>query len=255
MSKSSQKPQETLIYQAKDGAIELQADVRKQNIWASQAQIVDLFKVDQSVASRHIKNIFKGGEVEEKSNMQKLHIANSDRPVVFYSLDVILAIGYRTNSKTAIKFRKWSTKILKQYLTDGYAINKKLIAQNYQKFNQALKDIKILLPKDNQIAAANVLDLVSDFAQTWLSLDAYDKNELEIKGSTKRKVKIDAGELEAGISSLKINLLKKGEATEIFAQARQAKSLEGIIGNVMQSFDGSDLYQTLEEKAAHLFYC
>ena len=135
-----------LIYQAKDGAIEINADIKNQNIWASQAQIVDIFKIDQSVASRHIKNIFKDNEIDKKSNMQKMHIANSDKPVVFYSLDVILAVGYRTNSKTAIEFRKWATKVLKSYLLEGVAINKKLISQNYQKFSQALKDIKTILP-------------------------------------------------------------------------------------------------------------
>lgn len=81
------------IYQTKDGAIEFNADIKNQNIWASQGQIVNLFKIDQSVASRHIKNIFKNGEVD-KSNMQKMHIANSNKPVTFYSLDVILAVGF-----------------------------------------------------------------------------------------------------------------------------------------------------------------
>ncbi len=254
MTKTQKTQNQSLIYQAKDGAIEFNADIKNQNIWASQAQIVSLFAIDQSVASRHIKNIFKDGEVDAKSNMQKMHIANSDKPVALYSLDVILAVGYRTNSKTAIEFRKWATKVLKSYLLDGYAINKKLIAKNYQKFSQALTDIKLLLPKDSQIAAENILDLVADFAQTWLSLDAYDKDQLEIKGTTKKRIKLEAKELELGIASLKVALIKKNEATEIFAKERQTKSLEGIIGNVMQSFGGSDLYQTLEEKAAHLFY-
>jgi len=243
-----------LIYQAKDGVIEINADIKNQNIWASQAQIVDIFKIDQSVASRHIKNIFKDNEIDKKSNMQKMHIANSDKPVVFYSLDVILAVGYRTNSKTAIEFRKWATKVLKSYLLEGVAINKKLISQNYQKFSQALKDIKTILPKNNHIATENILDLVSDFAQTWLSLDAYDKDQLESKGSTVRKIKLDAKELELGIASLKITLLKNNEATEIFAKERNLGSLEGIIGNIMQSFAGEDVYQTLEEKAGHLLY-
>ena len=126
-TKSKLSNSRPLIYQAKDGAIEINADIKNQNIWASQAQIVDIFKIDQSVASRHIKNIFKDNEIDKKRNMQKMHIANSDKPVVFYSLDVILAVGYRTNSKTAIEFRKWATKVLKSYLLEGVAINKKLI--------------------------------------------------------------------------------------------------------------------------------
>ena len=129
-----------------------------------------------------------------------------------------------------------------------------IISQNYQKFSQALKDIKTILPKNNHIATENILDLVSDFAQTWLSLDAYDKDQLESKGSTVRKIKLDAKELELGIASLKITLLKNNEATEIFAKERNLGSLEGIIGNIMQSFAGEDVYQTLEEKAGHLLY-
>ena len=108
-----------VIYQAKSGAIELRGDVSHETVWATQAEIVNIFSVDQSVVSRHIKNIFKDGEIEEKSNMQKMHNANSDKPVTFYSLDLILGVGYRTNSKVAIDFRKWATKTLRSYIVDG----------------------------------------------------------------------------------------------------------------------------------------
>src|SRR3990167_10416005 len=119
------KKQNIVIYQAKSGAIELKGDFTRETIWATQAQIVKLFNVDQSVVSRHIKNIFKDGEIEEKSNMQKMHIANSDKPVISYSLDVILGVGYRTNSRVAIEFRKWATKTLREYITTGFIVNKK----------------------------------------------------------------------------------------------------------------------------------
>jgi len=131
----------TVIYQAKDGAISLKTDNNQENVWANQTQIAELFRIDQSVVSRHINKIFKDDELDEESNMQKMHIAKSDKPVSFYSLDVILAVGYRTNSKTAVDFRKWATKILKSYVVDGYAINKKHIAKNYDKFIEALDGI------------------------------------------------------------------------------------------------------------------
>ena len=117
--KKKQGQKSVIIYQAKSGAIELRGDFTRETIWATQAQIVNLFGVDQSVVSRHIKNIFKDGEIEEKSNMQKMHNANSDKPVTFYSLDLILGVGYRTNSKVAIDFRKWATKTLRSYIVDG----------------------------------------------------------------------------------------------------------------------------------------
>ena len=106
-----------------DGELELKVSVENETIWLTQTQLCNIFEKDQSVISRHINNIFKDNEVDEKSNMQKIHIANSDKPVSFYSLDIILAVGYRTNSSKAIKFRQWATSILKNYIQNGYVIN------------------------------------------------------------------------------------------------------------------------------------
>ena len=106
-----------------DGEIELNISVTEDTLWLTQMQLSDIFEKDQSVISRHIKNIFKDNEVDEKSNMQKMHTANSDKPVNFYSLDIVLAVGYRTNSSKAIKFRQWATSVLKSYIQNGYAIN------------------------------------------------------------------------------------------------------------------------------------
>ena len=119
-------PSQVIVYQAKDGAIELKGDYAHETVWATQAQIVCLFEVDQSVVSRHINNIFKDKEVAKKSNMQKMHNAISDKPVAYYSLDVILGVGYRTNSKVAITFRQWATKTLRSHILTGYSINKKI---------------------------------------------------------------------------------------------------------------------------------
>lgn len=245
---------EIILYQSKQGEIAFRGDMKKETIWANQAQIVDLFDVDQSVVSRHIRNIFKDSEIEEKSNMQKMHSANSDKPVVFYSLDVILSVGYRTNSKVAIEFRKWATKTLRRHILDGYTINKRRIAKNYDEFLRAVESVKKLLPQGGQVKADDALELVKMFASTWLSLDAYDKSKLPDSGATKTQVKIAAGELEKAIADLKQSLQKKKEATELFAQERQGDAISGIVGNVFQSLFGRDAYETLEEKAAHLLY-
>ncbi len=108
-----------------DGNIELPVSFDKEDFWLSQADLVNLYEKDQSVVSRHINKIFKDNEVDIKSNMQKMHIANSDKPVKFYSLDVVLAVGYRTNSSKAIKFRQWATNIIKDHLIQGYTLNQK----------------------------------------------------------------------------------------------------------------------------------
>jgi len=104
-----------IIYQAKNGAIELRGDISHETIWATQIQIANIFNIERSVVTKHIGNIFSNKEIIEKSNVQKMHIPNSDKPVTFYSLDIILAIGYRANSQRAIEFRKWATKILHGY--------------------------------------------------------------------------------------------------------------------------------------------
>ena len=100
---------ETLIYQSEDGALQLPVALENETVWLSQAQMVTLFGRDQSVVSRHINNVFKDGELDERSSMQKMHIANSDKPVVFYSLDVIISVGYRIKSQQGVKFRQWAT--------------------------------------------------------------------------------------------------------------------------------------------------
>ncbi len=254
MKNKRNKKQDVVIYQAKSGAIELKGDFGKETIWATQAQIVKLFNVDQSVVSRHIKNIFKDGEIEQKSNMQKMHNANSDKPIMLYSLDVILGIGYRTNSKVAIEFRQWATKTLRKYIIDGYAINKNRIAKNYEKFLNVVSDIKKLLPTGSTIEPKDAIELISLFADTWLSLDAYDKELLPKGRLTKKKVKLTAEIITDSLVQFKQTLLKKEEATDIFGTERSAGNISGIIGNVMQTFNNKELYPTAEEKAAHLLY-
>jgi len=137
--------------------------------------------VDQSVVSRHINNVFKDGEVNRESNMQKMHIANSDKPVTLYSLDVILSVGYRTNSSKAIEFRRWATKTLRQHLVDGYTINPERIGHNYDAFMEAVNKVQTLLPTGAVVDNKEVLELVRLFADTWFALDAYDKESLTAK--------------------------------------------------------------------------
>ena len=183
-----------------------------------------------------------------------MHIANSDKPVVFYSLDVVLAVGYRTNSKIAIDFRKWATKVLRQHILEGYTINRRLISRNYQSYLKAVENVKKYLPVSDKLKTSDVLDLVKMFASTWLSLDSYDKDGLPKKGSTKRQITVTSNDLSEALSNLKESLIKQGIATDLFGQGRQKNDVDSIIKNVFQSYAGKDLYPTLEEKAANLLY-
>ena len=245
---------ELLIYQGKNGEIILKEDVKNDTIWANQKQIVEIFWVDQSVVSRHIKNVFKDWELDEKSNMQNMHIANSDKPVKFYNLDIILAVWYRTNSSKAIEFRKWSTRILKEHITQGYSINPKRIEQNYSKFLKAVDDVKKLLPGNSVIWNEDILELIKSFANTWMSLESYDEDILPEGGFTQADLELQSSDLYRDIAKFKEELISKKQATQFFAQEKNTKSLEWIFWNIFQSFDWNDVYSSLEEKAAHFLY-
>lgn len=246
----------TVIYQAKNGAITLKQDASSDMLWASQHQIADIFEIERSVVTKHIRNILKDKELNKKSVCAKLaHTAEDGKTysVQFYSLDVILAVGYRTNSKKAIAFRQWATKTLKEHIQKGYTLNRHRIKNNYDEFLKAVSDIKTIA-----VGAAvdniSVLELVTLFADTWFSLDAYDRDTLTIKGATKKKAALTANKLAQALAELKQNLISKNEATELFGKERTPDSIAGIVGNVMQSFGGTDLYASIEEKAAHLLY-
>ena len=252
--KKVKKNSEIAIFKDSKGDIDFRIDPSKQTLWATQAQIVDLFRIDQSVVSKHISNIFKDREVDKKRNMQKMHNANSDKPVNTYSLDIVLAVGYRTNSARAIRFRQWATKTLKSHVLDGYTINPNRISKNYDAFLTAVENVKKLLPEVDAMSKSDTLELVKLFAHTWFSLDAYDKSEFAQKSLTKKQVKVSGEELSSAIQELKQELISKKEATDLFANERQANGIEGIVGNVFQSFGGKNVYASIEEKAAHLLY-
>jgi len=249
-----------VIYQTKSGSIELKGDFKKENIWATQAQIAKAFDVNLATINEHIQNIFKTGELKEKATIRNFRIVQKEGPrsiereVKHYNLDLILSAGYRVNSKKATEFRKWATKTLRQYITQGYVIDRAKVSKNYDEFMKVVGDIQNLLPEHVNLDPKAVLDLIREFASTWVSLDAYDKEELRPVGHTKKTIKLAGEELLAVIFDLKKELMKNGEATDIFAQERSIGSVAGIVGNVMQSFAGKPLYASVEEKAAHLLY-
>lgn len=249
-----------VIYQAKSGALELRKDAQKQTIWATQAEMGRIFNVNPQAITKHLKNIYTEGELKKSATCSKMEQVQSEgrrtirRMVEMYNLDAIIAVGYRINSVVGTRFRQWATKTLRQYIIDGYAIDRRRIAKNYGQFLEAVESVKRLLPPGVAIGTESVLELVNLFADTWLSLDAYDKDAFVEKGTTKKRVALTAKKLEERLVKLKTVLTEKGEATEYFGAERSAGSVEGIVGNVMQSFGGKDLYATVEEKAAHLLY-
>lgn len=249
-----------VIYQAKSGQIEFRGDFERETIWGSIDQIANIFGVQKAAVSKHLKNIYKEGELNKKVTVSKMETVQIEgkreikRNIEYYNLDVILSVGYRINSKQATQFRIWATNTLKKHLLDGYTINKKYIGQNYEKFMRAVTDVKALLPPSNQVKAQDVLELINAFAGTWFSLDAYDTDAFPKTGGTKKKVVFAADELVSALQKLKQDLLDKKQATDIFGQERDKEAVRGIVGNVFQSVFGKDAYSTAEEKATHLLY-
>lgn len=258
--KKEQKNGQVVIYQAKSGAIELRGDFTRATIWASRMQMAEMFDVNPQAISKHVQNIYREKELQKGATSSKMELVQNEsgrqvrRRVDIYDLDVLIAVGYRINSVVGTKFRQWATKTLRGHIVDGFSVNKGRIAKNYARFLGVVEDIKKILPAGHVVGAGDAIELVSAFADTWLSLDAYDKDTLRTKGVTKKEVTLTADILEKALAGFKDSLVKKGEATELFGQEKQSGAIGGIVGNVMQSFGGKDLYPTVEEKAAHVFY-
>lgn len=165
------KDNQIIIYQTEDGQTKIDVTVEKETVWLTQAQIAELFQRDISVISRHIKNIFEEGELDEKSNLHFLQIANSDKPVAFYSLDVIISVGYRVKSLRGTQFRIWANKVLKEYMIKGFAMNDDLLkdpTSNY--FDELLKRVRDIRSSEKMFYR-KVLDIYA------LSIDYNPKSD------------------------------------------------------------------------------
>ena len=227
--------------------IKLEVNMKDETVWLNQMQMAELFDKDRTVITRHINNIFKEGELDKKTNVQKLHIPNSDKPVTFYNLDVIISVGYRVKSKNGVAFRKWANKVLKDYLIKGYAVNEKRL----KALEKTIELIDIANRLDDRLEdkdAKGVLKVITSYTKALDLLDDYDHKTLKIKGNNKSLKKIDYEECMNVINTLKFN-----ENSDIFALERDY-GFKAIIDAIYQTFDGEELYKTTEEKAANFLY-
>jgi prophage maintenance system killer protein len=247
--------QQIEIYQTADGQTEIAVHLEADTVWLSQAQMVELFGRDQSVVSRHIRNALKDGEVSEESNMQKMHIANSDRPVAFYDLDVVISVGYRIKSPQGVQFRRWATQRLKEHLVRGYTLNQTRFEKNAAELEQALALIQRTAssPELTGDAGRGLVDIVSRYTQTFLWLQRYDEGLLDEPSGQSGGTLPSPDEAMDALNNLKAQLIERGEATDLFARPRDA-GLASIFGNLDQSVFGEPAYPTVESKAAHLLY-
>jgi len=251
---------ELILYQADDGLAVVDVQLKDETVWLSQAQMTELFSRNKRTISEHIRNVFKEGELQEKAVVRKFRTTALDGKKYhtnFYNLDVVISVGYRVKSQQGTQFRIWATSILKDHLVKGYTFNQKRLAE--KGLGEARQMLKLLantleghdLLSDEGLA---VLSIVSGYARTWQLLWQYDEDSLAIpKNDGESSQALEISKTRQAISSLKQELLKKAEATGIFGQER-GDGLVGIVGAIQQTFDGQDLYPSVEEKAANLLY-
>ncbi|WP_242941001.1 virulence protein RhuM/Fic/DOC family protein [[Clostridium] fimetarium] len=236
-----QDKMDLLLYQTEDEIIKINVGVENDTVWLTQAQMKELFERDRTVITRHINNVFKENEVDEKSNVHFLHIANSDRPVAYYSLDVIISVGYRVKSKRGVEFRRWANSILKDYIIKGYTVNNNRISQLGEV-------IRILKRTDNQIDSKQVLEVIERYTIALDLLDDYDHQRIQKPKGNENAYIMTYEECKNVISGMKFGL-----NSNLFGNEKD-DSFKSSISTIYQTFNGKDVYMTIEEKAANLLY-
>jgi len=239
---------EIVIYQTPDGTAALDVRLEQETLWLTQAQIAKLFQKERSVITKHLRNIFKEGELKQESNVQKMHIAASDKPVAFFNLDVVISVGYRVNSKRGTQFRIWATQVLREHLLKGYTVNKRRLKE----LRQSLRLIEQVLDHQEVTSgqARDLLRVVTNYSYALDLLDDYDHQRVTVGPTrTGKFAGVSYDEARKIIDCLR----KKFAVSELFGKEKD-KSLDSSLSAVFQTFDGRELYPSFEEKAAHLLY-
>ena len=241
-----EKKNEIILFE--NQGVKLEVNLKDETVWLTQAQMSELFKKAKSTINEHIRNIYKEGELKEEETMTKFGNSEfADKPTNYYNLDMIISVGYRVKSQEGIIFRKWATKILKDYMLKGYAVNQKRL----EYLEKTIKLIDIANRMEERLDnsdAKEILKVIGDYSKALDLLDDYDHRTLKkIKGN------IDERRIQYRDCIDVINKLRFNEESTLFAVERD-KGLESIIGNIYQSFAGQDIYISIEEKAANFLY-
>lgn len=251
------------LFLSSDGSIQLNVSTEQENVWLSLNQMSELFERDKSVISRHIKKIFSEEELDKNqtvalfATVQKEGLKKVERNIEHYSLDMVLSVGYRVNSKRGSEFRRWSNSILKRYIIDGYALNHQMIAERgFDDLKKSIELVKKTLLISNRIDDIGIeaLSIVQTYAKSWSLLLSYDEKKLDRIFIPAPLKNIDVLKIEDSIQILKEELIEKGEASKLFGQFRLGFSVESIFDLVNLTFNDEMLYPSLEERAAHILY-
>ena len=230
-----------VLFESNDQEVTIPVNLDSQTVWLTQAQMAQLFDRSIGVVSRHIKNVFAEGELDQKSNLHILQKCSSDRPTTLYSLDVIISVGYRVKSQRGVEFRRWATNVLHRYIIQGHVENERRLEQL-----GTVAQIIERLPED--LGSREILDIVESYIDVFKLLDEYDRES------------IDRPKGQAGIYALEyelcMNLISQMRgrfASDLFGLEKD-ESFRSSISVINQSFGGQDLYPSVQEKAANLLY-
>ena len=251
---------EIIIYQTSEKEIELKVRLEEETVWLDARQIALLFGVNRPAIVKHIRNIYNTSELERKSTCSILEQVAADgkiRKMNLYSMDMIISVGYRVNSKRATQFRIWATNVLKQYLVKGYALNQKRLLETQEKFKELQETISFLHEKSKHELLSGqgkeILNLLANYSKTLTLLEQYDKEKLALIKKKKGKFALDYKKARFVVDEAKKELIIRKEASDLFG-LENSDRFKGILGSIYQTFDGNELYPSLEEKAAHLLY-
>ena len=251
---------EIVIYTSEDGSVSLDTKLENETIWLTQDMMTKLFETTKQNISLHINNIYKDEELDKTSTVKDFLTVRKEgnrtvsRNIEYYNLDMIIAVGYRVNSKRATQFRKWATSTLKEYITKGYAINEKMLKSKQEQIKTLQSTLNLLTRSiENQIEtvddAQNVAKILDNFAKGLNLLDNFDHKTLDSKGSTEKVAVIIPEQEYLEI----IDKMKSDFASDVFGVPKDG-SFASSINQIYQTFDGKDCYPSLEEKAATLLY-
>lgn len=235
------KENEIIIFEAEDKSITLPVSVKNDTVWLSANQMAVLFERDEKTIRKHINNVFLEKEVDQENNTQKMRVDGVKQPVSFYTLDVIISVGYRVKSKRGVEFRRWANSVLKEYIIRGYAVN-------HNRMNQLNEVIRVMKRVEDSLDTKQVLTVVERYSQALELLDAYDHQTMTRPRGNQATYILTYEECRKVIDSMKF-----GDSSSLFGNEKD-DSFKGSIGAIYQSFGGVDLYPTLEEKAANLLY-
>ena len=236
---------EIILFENQD--VKLEVNMKEETVWLTQAQMTKLFKVKQNTIAEHISNIFEEGELDEKTSIGISDKSSGGRKPKLYNLDVIISVGYRVKSQNGVVFRKWANKVLKDYLLKGYAVNQKRL----EYLEKTIKLIDIAGRIDTELKgseAQEIIKVINNYSNALNLLDDYDHKRITKPNGTKNNKQVTYEDCMYIVGKLKFN-----SDSDLFALERN-EGLKAIIGTIYQSFDGNDLYPTIEEKAANFLY-